>query len=317
MKNLLIIGSILFLLMGIETKAAFLQPNQPITVTTAAFTSVTGTLNKDMLTGNASGWYDTLNQYSSIAADIYTTTTVTGGVLTFEQTNDSTNDAAGVVWNIQDVTVLTQTNVTTLTLAATTVKHYIAPISSRYVRFRISTAFAGTGTVGATVHFKTQPYSPLVYSVNQATAASLASTATIASGTVTTVSTVTADNIAPGTTNGCLSPGSTLISVTGATSGTSATQIIALVAAKKIFICSMTITSVSGTAPTFSLVQGTGTNCATGQTTLVQAFATATTAGTLYTFANPVAVSVSANAVCYLDGGTTPVQNYQITYTQQ
>lgn len=316
MKNLFIVVSILFLLMGIETNAAFLQPNQPATVTTTGLNSTSGVLNWDILTNSASGWYDTLNQYGSFTADIYTTTSVTGGVITFEQTNDKTNDSAGITMNLQDATVLTQTNVTSLTLAATTVKHYVGVISSRYIRFRISTAFAGTGTLGATVHFRNAGYVPLVQSINQATAGSLNTTATIASGTVTTVSTVTAANIAPGTTNGCLSPGSTLLSISGATSGTSATQIIALVAAKKIFICSMTIIAVSGTTPTFSLVQGTGSNCVTSQTTLVSAFSTAT-AGQVFTFASPVAVGVSAQELCYLDTGTTPVQNYTITYTQQ
>ena len=294
------------------------------TVTPTAYNSTTGVLNWDMLSNAASGWYDTKNNYGSVGIDIYTTTTVTGGVLTFEQTNDVTNDAAGITWNLQDVSVLTQSNVTTLTLVASTIKHYIAPINSRYVRVRISTAFIGTGTVGITAQFRNAAFVPLVQPVSQATAGSLNGTMSVASAqtlatvtTVGTVSTITADNIAPGTTNGCFSPGSTLISITGTTSGTAATQIIALVASKKIFICSLTVTSVSGTTPTFSLVQGTGTNCVTTQSVLVQAFATATTAGTLYTFANPVAVSTSAFALCYLDGGTSPVQNYQITYTQQ
>ena len=77
----------------------------------------------------------------------------------------------------------------------------------------------------------------------------------------------------------------------------------------------MTVIEVSGTNPTLSLVYGTGANCAAGQAALVQAFGT--TAGAVYTFANPVAVTPASQAVCYLDGGTSPVQNYQITYVQQ
>ena len=77
----------------------------------------------------------------------------------------------------------------------------------------------------------------------------------------------------------------------------------------------MTVIGVSGTAPTFSIVFGTGTNCAVGQGTLVQAFGS--TAGNIYTFANPVAVTSASQAVCYKDGGTSPIQNYQITYIQQ
>lgn len=168
----------LLLAISCVSNAAYLLPSQPVTVTTAAYTSVTGTLNKEMLTGNASGWYDTLNQYGSFTADIYTTTTVTGGVITFEQTNDTTNDAAGITLNLQDSTVLTQTNVTSLTLAASTVKHYQASVSARYIRLRISTAFAGTGTVGATVNFRSFSFVPMVQPVSQATAASMNATVT-------------------------------------------------------------------------------------------------------------------------------------------
>ena len=284
-------------------------------VVTAAYTSSTGTLNLDMLTNATSGWYDAaaFNQFS---ADIYTTTTVTGGIITFEQTNDTTNDSAGIVLNLQDESVLTQTNVTTLTLAATTVKHYRAPLLARYVRFRLSTAFTGTGAVGATVTFKQGPYAPLTYPVNQTTAASLATTATIASGTVTTVSTVTTDNIAAGTTNGCMSPGSTLLTINGTTSGTSATQIIALSAGKKIFVCTMSLFGSGGTTPTFQLVYGTGSNCATGQTALTPAIPFSA-ASTSYQFPSPTTVTASANELCYLQTGTLPTVDYVITYTQQ
>lgn len=115
--------------------------------------------------------------------------------------------------------------------------------------------------------------------------------------------------------NPCVNPTSTLVSIAGATSGTAAVQIIALSGSTKVYICSMSIIGVSGTTPTFSLVQGTGSNCASSQTVLKQSWATA--AGTLYAFANPVAVGVAGQAVCYLDTGTTPIQNYQITYVQQ
>ncbi len=114
--------------------------------------------------------------------------------------------------------------------------------------------------------------------------------------------------------NPCLNPSATLVTVSGATAGTAATQVIAATAGK-IYICSMAVVGVSGTTPTFSLVTGTGTNCGTGQAVLLPGFATA--AGALYAFTNPVAVGPAAGALCYLDTGTTPVQNYVITYVQQ
>lgn len=120
--------------------------------------------------------------------------------------------------------------------------------------------------------------------------------------------------IQPGS-NPCASPGATLVSVTGSTSGTTAVEVVAASAGAKVYVCSMNIVGVSGTTPTFSLVQGTGTNCATGQTVLVQAWQQA--ANTLYSFHGPVAVSGASNAVCYLQTGTTPVNRYTLTYVRQ
>jgi len=118
-----------------------------------------------------------------------------------------------------------------------------------------------------------------------------------------------------GSTNPCQNPAAILQSTGVTTSGTTAVQIIALSGTLKIYICSLTVINQSGTQPvTFSLVQGTGTNCATGQTVVVPAFATP--ANTLFAFANPVSAGVAGNALCYLQTGTTPVTKVQITYVQ-
>lgn len=115
--------------------------------------------------------------------------------------------------------------------------------------------------------------------------------------------------------NPCQNPEATLVSTGVTTSGTAAVQIVALSGSTKVYICSLTVIGQSGTNPTFSLVQGTGSSCASGQTTVVPAFATP--ANTLFAFANPVSVGAAGNALCYLDAGTTPVQKAQITYVQQ
>lgn len=145
----------------------------------------------------------------------------------------------------------------------------------------------------------------------------------ISTGTVQVGLTLSTASIEPAPTvslstaglNACSNQAVTLQSITNSTSGTSATQIIGLVALQKIYICSLNVVGVSGTTPTFSLVYGTGSNCAGGQTTLVTAFGT--TAGTLYAFGNPVAVTPAGQAVCYLNGGTTPVQSFTISFVQQ
>lgn len=114
--------------------------------------------------------------------------------------------------------------------------------------------------------------------------------------------------------NPCQNPSATLAAVSGATSGTSATQIIALSGTTKVYLCTVNVTGVSGTSPTFSLVYGTGSNCATGQNTFLGAWTTA--ANTVYSFNRPF-VTPAGQAVCYKDSGTNPVQNYAITYVQQ
>ncbi len=121
-------------------------------------------------------------------------------------------------------------------------------------------------------------------------------------------------SISPNGGNPCQNPAATLSAVAGATSGTAAVQLVALSGSTKIYICSVNVTGVSGTTPTFSLKYGTGTACATGGVTILGAWTT--TANTVYTFNQPF-VTPAGQALCYLDSGTTPVQNYAITYVQQ
>lgn len=121
-------------------------------------------------------------------------------------------------------------------------------------------------------------------------------------------------SVAPGS-NPCQSPGATLVSAFGSTSGTAAVEIVAAVASSKIYICSLVVVGVSGTTPTFSLVHGTGTNCGTGQTVVLGAWTNA--ANTVYSFPFPLAIVPASGALCYLQTGTTPINRYLITYVQQ
>ncbi len=156
------------------------------------------------------------------------------------------------------------------------------------------------------------------------TAVTIATAPVLVAGTAL-IGKVGIDQTTPGTTNlvaiastgsnPCVSPGATLVSITGATSTTNATQIIALSGTTKIYICALTVIGVSGTTPAFGLVSGTGSNCASSQTTVVQVFGT--TANQSYLFAGPVAVTTAGHALCYKDTGTSPIENYQITYVQQ
>jgi hypothetical protein len=267
------------------------------TLTTSTFNSATGTLNMDMLTGTASGWYDA-SSFTSFDVDIYTTTTVTAGAITFEQTNDTTNDAAGITMNLQDSTVLTQSNITALTFTASTVKHYQAPITSRYIRFRFSTAFTGTGTVGATLVFKQTPYVPITTSVNQATSGSL--NVNVGTGTIATVST---DNLATNFVTADRASAAATTTYTSATITPSSSQIS--------YSVQLAVTAISGTTPTMACVINESWDSGVTFQTVYQF---PTYASTIATYRTPM-MRFTGNRIQYVCtiAGTTPSYTFSIS----
>lgn len=116
--------------------------------------------------------------------------------------------------------------------------------------------------------------------------------------------------------NPCMSSGATLQSVSGATSGTASVQLVALSGTTKIYVCSMQVTSVSGTTPTFALRYGTGSACATGTVTVFGPTA-ALTVGQIVGPNFPFTITTAGAALCYIQTGTTPIANYTINYVQQ
>jgi hypothetical protein len=119
--------------------------------------------------------------------------------------------------------------------------------------------------------------------------------------------------VSPNGGNLCLNPTATLNNVALNASGTTAAQIVALSGTTKIYVCAITVIG-GGTSPTFSLVQGTGTNCATGQTVVVQAIPLST--ATTFSFPSPAAVAGSGQALCTLLTGTSPTAKGVLTYVQ-
>jgi hypothetical protein len=92
------------------------------------------------------------------------------------------------------------------------------------------------------------------------------------------------------------------------------TQIVALIAAKSIYICSLTINGAGTT--TGKLVSGTGTNCGTGQANLTPAFSliagsTVTAGGGL----GYVVKAAAGAAVCVTNSAAVAV-NVLVSYTQ-
>lgn len=269
-----------------------------LTVVTSTYNSTTGTANMDMLSGTTNGWYD-VSAFNQMALTIYTTTTVTGGVITFETTDDITNDASGITLNIQDESVVTQTNVTTLTLAASTVKRYRAPIQKRYIRLRLSTAFAGTGAVGATLTLKQIPYAPIVMGVVQATSGSL--NVNVGTGTIATV------------TNSNTGFPAQIADVTSAAITTTTTSGPFTPTYGNSYQVTVDVTAVSGTTPTMDLVifesRDAGTNYIP-----IYAFPRITTTGS---YASPL-LPLTGNRVEYIQtiAGTTPSFTRSISRAQ-
>jgi len=92
-------------------------------------------------------------------------------------------------------------------------------------------------------------------------------------------------------------------------------QLIALSGTTKIYVCGITVLG-GGTTPTFSLVYGTGSNCVTGQGTLITAIAIPT-AAPAQVFHSPVGVTPAGQAVCSLLTGTSPTAKGVLSYVQQ
>lgn len=147
------------------------------------------------------------------SASVQVVSTGTGGAFIFEGSNDNVNFQSIPVYN---QLILTGTPITSAITASASQLIYDFPVAMRYIRLRISTAITG-GSIQAFSKFSQHPYAPGVVEATQATAANLNMTATIASGTVTTVSTVTAVSAinSVATTNG-LSIGTQLTPTTPA-----------------------------------------------------------------------------------------------------
>jgi hypothetical protein len=114
-------------------------------------------------------------------------------------------------------------------------------------------------------------------------------------------------------TNGCASNNGAIASIPVNASTTSAVQVVALSAGKKIYVCAITILG-GGTTPTFSLESGTGTNCGTGNTVLTQPMAISTTVPT--SFPGTVAVTAAGGELCIHLGGTSPTAVGVLSYVQ-
>lgn len=169
-------------------------------------------INTDLLTGTVSGWYDA-KSFHSVSIQVIASAGISAGQLTFEQTNDTTNGPNGVPLLIYESGVANANPLSAATsVVVSTAKIFDAPIFSRYIRVRISTAIVG-GSVQAVAHFSQLAHYNTRMNIQQTTAANLQATVTgtvtanlgaptlfgdIASSTITTTTTVSAAQ-SPGT----------------------------------------------------------------------------------------------------------------------
>jgi len=112
--------------------------------------------------------------------------TATGGTFIFEGCNDNVNFQPIPVYNQN---ILTGTPTTAAITPTASSIGYIFPTNFRYIRLRIVTAITG-GSIQAFSKLMQTPFAPAVNQIAQNTAGNLNTTSVIASGTITSVTTL-------------------------------------------------------------------------------------------------------------------------------
>lgn len=111
-------------------------------------------LDTDLLTGVVNGWLD-VRGFVTASITILAGAGIASGAIQFEGTNDPTLDAPGrIITTATEVGVSLSGGFVAITIAASTSRTWIVPISMSYIRVRISPAFVG-GTVRAVANLRT------------------------------------------------------------------------------------------------------------------------------------------------------------------
>jgi hypothetical protein len=144
---------------------------------------LTGAAAQSVLNNNifletaGSGWIDTFLDgvtFRSFYCAIYASAGITAGQITFEATNDITKTP--VIMSCFDDAVITGTTIqAAIGIAANANRYFSGKISYRYIRCRISTAFAG-GTIQAVTRMSLTDYVPRVTPVGPTSGATFATT---------------------------------------------------------------------------------------------------------------------------------------------
>ena len=120
------------------------EQGQDLIVTGQAGQTASG--NNVILAVAGTSSYDTWQTgttYRSVAFQIITTGTISGGTITYEQSNDNVSFTSMFLADLSNLS----SYATAYTLASNTNRYFVGNISMRYIRARISTGVTGGGTV--------------------------------------------------------------------------------------------------------------------------------------------------------------------------
>lgn len=259
-----------------------------ITVTGAA--TQTATVNNILTAASGSAATNVVN-YKSAAVQVISTGT--GGTFIFEGSNDNVNFQTLPVFN---QALATGAAITAAITAAASQIVYVFPLQVNYIRLRIATNITG-GSIQAFARFTQATWAPNIFPVAQSTAANLNTTATIASGTVTTVTTVAA------MTKGNVGLPVNVNDVASAPINSTTTTAAFTPTFGSSYMVDIPVTAVSGTTPTLQVTVQESPDGGNNWYS-VYAFPTITAMGS---YTSPV-ITMTGTQVRYVQtvGGTTP-----------
>jgi len=128
---------------------ATVLPNKTIVGAAAS----TAALNTDLLTGTVNGWYDAA-AFSFVQLQWVGGAGITAGAVQVEATNDTTVSAKTLVLQADSINAVG--GIGPFAIAASSTSAYWTAVTYRYIRVRVTTAFAG-GTVQVIAAFLQQP----------------------------------------------------------------------------------------------------------------------------------------------------------------
>lgn len=138
--------------------------------------------NDNLLAASGSAAIDTMSvgngvgDFQSFYVEVVASSGISAGAIVFEGSNDNANFTPMAYVDGAAASASTFTGAT-ITVAASTFRFFQGPVTFRYFRVRISTAFVG-GTVSATARLSTAPYPSGAVSVTQNSAGNLRAAAT-------------------------------------------------------------------------------------------------------------------------------------------